>query len=182
MRVVETELAGAFVLELERREDERGWFARAFCEDELGARGLVTHFPQHNLSANARRGTLRGMHWQAEPHGEVKIVRCVRGRILDVIVDLRPGSPTRLGHVARELSAENGLALYVPTGFAHGFQTLEPDCALYYLMSERFQPEGARGFSPRDPCLDGVWPLPADATLSPRDLSLPTLAQLGLSR
>jgi dTDP-4-dehydrorhamnose 3,5-epimerase len=172
----ELPLAGAFVLEPERREDERGFFARTFCQRELEAHGLDPHVAQCNLSFNRRRGTVRGMHYQAAPAEEAKLVRCVRGAIFDVIVDARPGSPTLGRHATVEVTAENRLALYVPPGFAHGFQTLADDTELYYQMSAFYAPELSRGFRFDDPELAIEWPLPV-AMISERDRALPPFAE-----
>lgn len=155
----ETELAGAFVIDPERFEDGRGYFARTWCRDEFAAHGLSTALVQCNTSFNARRGTLRGMHYQAEPHAEVKLVRCTRGAIFDVIVDVRPGSPTRHRWVGVELTPEDGRALYIPAGFAHGFQALADATEVAYQMSEFFHPEAARGLRWDDPKLAIAWPL-----------------------
>jgi dTDP-4-dehydrorhamnose 3,5-epimerase len=172
----ELPLAGAFVLEPERLEDERGFFARTFCREELEEHGLDPTVAQCSLSFNRRRGTLRGMHYQAPPAEEAKLVRCVRGAIHDVIVDLRAGSPTFLRHAAARLDADNRLALYVPPGFAHGFQTLADDTELYYQMSAPYAPEHARGFRHDDPELGIAWPLPV-AVISERDRGLPPFAE-----
>jgi len=172
----ELPLSGAFVLEPERIEDERGFFARAFSREELVAHGLDPTVVQCSLSFNRRRGTLRGMHYQAAPAEEAKLVRCVRGAIHDVIVDLRPGSPSFRGHAAVELDAENRLALYVPPGFAHGFQTLADDTELYYQMSAAYSPEHARGFRHDDPEIGIAWPLPV-SVISERDRKLPSFAE-----
>lgn len=171
----ELPLPGAFVIEPERFEDERGFFARAFCREDFAARGLDPAVAQSSLSFNRRRGTLRGMHYQAAPAEEAKLVRCVRGAIHDVIIDLRPGSATFRQHTAVELDAENRLALYVPPDFAHGFQTLEDDTELYYQMSAPYSPEHARGFRHDDPELGIAWPLPV-AVISERDRTLPRFA------
>jgi dTDP-4-dehydrorhamnose 3,5-epimerase len=172
----ELNLPGAFVLEPERIEDERGFFARAFSEDEFAARGLDPTVVQCSLSFNRRRGTLRGMHYQAAPAEEAKLVRCVRGAIHDVIVDVRPGSPTLGRHAAARLDADNRFALYVPPGFAHGFQTLEDDTELYYQMSSGYSPEHARGFRHDDRELGIAWPLPV-SVISERDRTLPRFAE-----
>lgn len=172
----ELPLAGAFVLEPERVEDERGFFARAFCREEFTAHGLDPTVTQCSLSFNRRRGTLRGMHYQAAPAEEAKLVRCVRGAIHDVIVDVRPASPTLGRHAAARLDADNRLALYVPQGFAHGFQTLEDDTELYYQMSADHSPEHARGFRHDDPELGIAWPLPV-SVISERDRTLPRFAE-----
>ena len=161
-------LAGAYLIELALLEDERGFFARSFCQNEFRAHGLDTVVAQSNVSFNRKRGTLRGLHYQAEPHAEAKVVRCTRGAIWDVIVDLREGSPTRWRWHALELNAENRLAFYVPEGFAHGFQTLADDSEVLYQMSEFYHPDLARGLRWDDPKIGIRWPLP-DPVLSPRD-------------
>lgn len=171
----ELELPGAFVLEPELLEDERGFFARAFCRRELAEHGLDPEVAQCSLSFNRRRGTLRGMHYQAAPREEAKLVRCIRGAIHDVIVDVRPDSATFGKHAAVELGADNRLALYVPPGFAHGFQTLADDTELYYQMSAEHAPELARGFRHDDPEVGIEWPLPVTA-ISDRDRELPGFA------
>jgi dTDP-4-dehydrorhamnose 3,5-epimerase len=167
-----TPLLGAFVVELEPHRDDRGGFARTFCEQEFAAHGLATHYPQANLSWNGTRHTLRGLHWQAAPHGEDKLVRCSAGAIHDVIVDLRHGSPTRLAWFAIELSAANRKALYVPRGCAHGFLTLRDDSEVCYWMSARHTPEATCGLRFDDPKLGIRWPAPP-AVISERDLTLP---------
>jgi dTDP-4-dehydrorhamnose 3,5-epimerase len=154
-----TRLPGAYVVELEPHADERGFFARAFCEREFAAHGLPTRFPQCNLSRNERTGTLRGMHFQDAACPEAKLVRAVTGAIYDVIVDLRPTSPTFLRSFGVELSAENARALYVPEHFAHGFVTTQERTDVYYHMSEFFRPEGARGFRWNDPQVAIQWPI-----------------------
>ncbi len=163
-----TKLEGAFVVELEPRADDRGFFARCFCEKEFDALGLPTRFPQCNLSRNRLRGTLRGMHFQAGVAPEAKLVRCTAGAIYDVIADLREASPTRFQWLGVELSAENGRALFVPGGLAHGFITLEDDTDVFYHMSDFFRPDRARGFRWNDPCLGIRWPL-EPTVLSERD-------------
>jgi dTDP-4-dehydrorhamnose 3,5-epimerase len=162
----------ARVIELEPHRDERGFFARTWCRREFREEGLETTVAQCSLSYNRRRGTLRGMHFQAPPHGEVKIVRCVRGAIHDVIIDLRPGSPTFTRHVAVELTADNRHALYVPKGFAHGFQTLEDDTEVLYRMSEFYAPDHARGVRFDDPAFAIEWPVSAPI-VKERDRSWP---------
>jgi dTDP-4-dehydrorhamnose 3,5-epimerase len=168
LKFTSTPLAGAYVVELERLEDERGFFARSFCQEEFRQHGLKPAIAQCNVSWNRSRGTLRGLHFQAAPHEEAKVVRCSRGAIWDVIVDLREGSPTRLRWHAQELSADNRLAFYVPEGFAHGFQTLADDSEVLYQMSESYHPDLARGLRWDDPKLGIRWPLPGPI-LSPRD-------------
>lgn len=172
MRFSEAPLAGAFTLDLEPNVDERGLFARVFCEREFARHGLPTRFPQCNLSKNHRAGTLRGMHYQAAPHGEAKLVRCVSGAIYDVIIDLRPASPTRLGWFGVELSAANGRALFVPQGFAHGFLTLADDAHVLYQMGQFYQPDAARGVRYSDPSFGIEWPR-APTVISERDATYP---------
>lgn len=171
----ELDLPGAFLLEPELRMDDRGFFARTFCRREFEEHGLDPEVAQCSLSFNRWRGTLRGMHYQATPGEEAKLVRCMRGAIHDVIVDVRPGSPTLGRHAAVDLSADDRLALYVPPGFAHGFQTLSDDTELYYQMSAFYAPELARGFRYDDPELGIEWPLPV-TVISDRDRELPTFA------
>lgn len=158
----ELSLAGAYLVELEPRADARGFFARTFCEDEFAAAGLVTRFPQASVSYNARRGTVRGMHFQAAPHEETKLVRCLAGAVYDVIVDLRPGSPTYRRSVGVELSAQNRLALYIPKGFAHGFQSLRDDSELLYMIDVGYVAGAARGVRWNDPAIDVQWPVPIE--------------------
>src|SRR6266581_6882379 len=168
MIFTETTLRGAFIVDLESREDARGFFARAFCQQEFAAHGLKPTIAQANIASNRRKGTLRGMHFQYPPATETKLVRVTRGAILDVIVDLRPESPTYLKHVAVELTAENHRALYVPDRFAHGFQVLENETETTYLMGEFHAPGAEGGLRYDDPALALVWPLPVDA-VSARD-------------
>lgn len=160
MKFIETKLAGAFILDLERREDERGFFARTFCQNEFRAHGLKTTIAQSNLASNIRKGTVRGMHFQYPPAAETKLVRCTRGAILDIIVDLRPESPTFLQHIEVELSAENGRALYVPERFAHGYQALEDGTDTSYQVGEYYTPSAEGGLMYNDPRLGLSWPLP----------------------
>jgi dTDP-4-dehydrorhamnose 3,5-epimerase len=172
MKLLPTPLAGAWLIDLERHEDERGYFARAWCEHEFAAHGIPMRVAQCNVSFNRRRGTLRGMHYQAAPHAEAKIVRCPRGAIYDVILDLRPGSPTFRKWFAAELTAENQRMMFVPEGFAHGLQTLVDDTEVFYLMSEFFHPDAARGVRWDDPAFGIEWPI-ADPVLSERDRNFP---------
>lgn len=158
MRFTPTRLDGAFVLELERREDPRGHFARTFCRHEFEAHGLKPDVAQTNIAWNARMHTLRGMHFQLPPAAETKLVRCTRGAIWDVIVDLRPGSPTFLQHVGVELTAENGRQLYVPELFAHGYLTLADDTEVSYQVGEFYNPGAERGIRYDDPALGITWP------------------------
>jgi dTDP-4-dehydrorhamnose 3,5-epimerase len=170
VRIVATDLPGAKVVELETIEDERGFFARSYCAREFEAEGLEHCVAQCNVSYNRRRGTLRGMHFQRTPHAEAKLVRCTRGAIYDVIIDLRPESATFRRWVAAELTADNRLALYVPRGFAHGFQTLTDDSEVFYQMSEFYVPDAASGVRWNDPAFAVAWPI-ANPILSPRDAS-----------
>jgi dTDP-4-dehydrorhamnose 3,5-epimerase len=175
MRIDPTPLTGAFVIALEPAEDERGFFARAFDAEAFATRGMAREFPQCSLSFNRRKGTLRGLHYQAPPNMEDKLVRCVRGAVFDVIVDLRAGSKTFGRWFGTELSAENRLALYVPKGFAHGFQTLMDASELYYQISVPYVPNGSRGLAWDDPALAIAWPDAAGAILSDRDRTHPRL-------
>lgn len=177
MRFQETPLAGAFVVEPERHGDERGYFARTFCVDEFAARGLEARIVQCSTSFNRKRGTLRGLHFQTKPREEDKLVRCTRGCIFDVMVDLRPESETYKKWFGAELSAENGRALYIPRGFAHGFQTLADGTEVLYQMSEFYHPESGRGLRWDDPAFGIQWPLD-EMIISDKDRSLPVLADL----
>lgn len=168
MKFEESSLPGAFIIELERIDDERGFFARSFCAQEFAARGLPTHMPQSNISFNARRGTLRGMHYQADPHGEDKLVRCTAGAIFDVIVDLRAESSTRHRWFGLELSAENRRSLFIPQGFAHGFITLKDDSEVLYMMSTPYAEGAGRGIRWDDPAVGIVWPI-APVHIAERD-------------
>lgn len=174
MIFAETELRGAFTIEVEPREDERGLFARTFCARDFEAHGLKPAVAQANLSHNHLAGTLRGLHYQLPPAAETKLVRCTRGAILDVIVDLRPGSPTFLQHVAVTLSAANRRALYVPELFAHGYQALEDDTEVVYQVGEFYTPGFERGLRHDDPRLGIRWPLPVSA-ISDKDRAWPLL-------
>jgi dTDP-4-dehydrorhamnose 3,5-epimerase len=173
-----TPLAGAFVIAPEPHTDERGSFARVWCEREFRAHGLETRITQISASLNLRRGTLRGMHYQVAPHEEVKLVRCTRGAIYDVIVDLRPESSTYLQHVAVELSVANGLQLYIPAGFAHGFQTLADESEICYQMSAFYEPAAQRGVRWNDPALQIAWPV-SHPILNARDAGYPDLVPAG---
>jgi dTDP-4-dehydrorhamnose 3,5-epimerase len=156
----ETKLKGAFVIDLERREDSRGFFARAFCQKEFEAHGLKPIIAQANLAHNIRVGTVRGMHFQYPPAAETKLVRCTRGAILDIIVDLRPESETYLKHVAVELNEDNQRALYVPERFAHGYQALRDNTDTSYQVGEFYTPNAEGGLMYDDPRLGLTWPLP----------------------
>ncbi len=159
MIFIETQLEGALVIELERREDQRGFFARSFCQQEFAEHGLEVSIAQANVSYSRERGTLRGMHYQAEPFAETKYVRCTRGAVFDVIVDLRHDSPTYCQWASVELSAKNHRTLYVPRGFAHGFQTLRGQCEVTYLVSSAYSPAHERGVRYNDPAFEIEWPL-----------------------
>lgn len=172
----ETRLAGAYVLELQRHEDNRGFFARTFCQKEFEAHGLKPVIAQSNIAFNRTRGTLRGMHFQFPPNAETKIVRATRGAIIDVIVDLRPESPTYLSHVTVELSAENRRSLYIPERFAHGYQTLVDDTETSYHMGEFYAPADELGLHPFDPKLGIAWPFPM-SEISPKDAAWKNLAE-----
>jgi dTDP-4-dehydrorhamnose 3,5-epimerase len=160
MIFTETKLRGAFVIDIERREDSRGFFARVFCQHEFDSHGLKPIIAQANVAYNRKKGTLRGMHFQFPPAAETKLVRCTRGAILDIIVDLRPESPTYLQHVAVELSEENCRALYVPERFAHGYQVLRDDTETSYQVGEFYTPGSEGGLLYNDPRLGLQWPLP----------------------
>jgi dTDP-4-dehydrorhamnose 3,5-epimerase len=177
MRFIETHISGAYVIELEERADGRGFFARTYCAREFAEHGLTARVSQCNLSYNHRRGTLRGMHYQSEPAAEAKLVRCVAGAIVDVIVDIRPGSPTYLRHVAVELSASNRRALFVPELVATGYQTLADNTEVAYQVSEFYTPETERGLRHDDPALGIRWPLPV-SEISDKDRSWPLIARL----
>lgn len=172
MKFAETSLPGVWLVELEARADERGSFARAFDPAAFAARGLDANLAQYNVSRNARKGTMRGMHFQAPPHEESKLVRCVRGSIHDVALDLRPGSPTRGRWTAAVLDARSGGALFIPKGFAHGFLTLEDDTEVHYLMTDDYAPGSARGIRWDDPALAGAWPF-VPSSVAPKDLAWP---------
>jgi dTDP-4-dehydrorhamnose 3,5-epimerase len=167
-----TELAGATLVDTEPHRDERGWFARVYCEREFAAHGLPARMVQGNVSLTARAGTLRGMHYQAAPHEEDKLVRCIRGAIWDAIVDLRPASPTYCHWLGVELSEANGRMLLVPKGCAHGFVTLTDDAAVSYLMSAFHAPEAALGVRHDDPAFGIAWPVPV-RDMSRQDRSWP---------
>jgi dTDP-4-dehydrorhamnose 3,5-epimerase len=167
-----TTFRDAWLIQLDAIRDSRGFFARTFCVDEFAAHGLETYFPQHSLSCSARKGTLRGMHYQRPPHCEIKLVRCVKGAIWDVIIDIRPDSPTYRRWEGFELSESNGCQLYIPKGFAHGFQTLSEGVEVNYLISERYVAEAARGIRHNDPSFAIQWPLPV-SEISAKDLRWP---------
>ena len=172
MRFEPADLQDAWLIHLEPVHDGRGSFARTFCADEFRAHGLETNFPQHSVSCSLRKGTLRGMHFQTQPHSEVKVVRCLSGSIWDVIVDLRSDSSTFRQWRGFELSEDNGLQLYVPKGFAHGFQTLSDNARINYLISEVYVPTASTGVRYNDPAFDIAWPLPV-TTIAEKDTLWP---------
>jgi dTDP-4-dehydrorhamnose 3,5-epimerase len=159
MKLLPTPLRDAYLIELERRGDGRGFFARFFCEREFGAAGLVTRFVQGNNSLSSKKGTLRGMHYQLAPHAEVKIVRCIRGRLFDMILDIRPDSPTFGQSFGAELNNDNRLMMYVPRGFAHAILTLADDTEALYLVSDFYSPDDERGVRWSDPHFKMAWPI-----------------------
>lgn len=177
LRFLETALEGAFVIELEPAVDERGFFARSFCEQEFASHGLPPRFVQCNVSFNHKAGTTRGMHWQAEDHPETKLVRCTAGAIFDVIVDLRPDSETHGQLFTIELSAQNRRMLFVPAGFAHGFQSLRDDSEVFYQMGAAYEPMAARGFRWDDPAVGIPWPA-EPSVVSEKDRALPLLSEI----
>ena len=174
MKFIETKLKGAYVIELEPIRDDRGFFARSFCQKEFEKMSLNAKLAQGNTSFNHRKGTLRGMHFQLPPKAEVKLVRCIRGSIFDVIVDLRENSPTYCQWIGAELTADNRNMLYVPEGFAHGYQALEDDTEVTYQVSEFYSPEHERGMRWDDPAFGIAWPL-ANPILSPKDQAHPLM-------
>jgi dTDP-4-dehydrorhamnose 3,5-epimerase len=174
MKFHETHVAGAFTIEPEPHADDRGSFARVFCQREFAEHDLEPRIVQTNLSRNRLAGTLRGMHFQRAPHEETKLVRCVSGALFDVVVDLRPDSPTYRRWAGAELSAKNGRALYVPRGCAHGFQTLEDDTVALYDVSAAYAPDHEGGVHHADPAFDIEWPLPI-AVISEKDAEWPML-------
>ena len=168
MLFTETKLKGAFIIDLERREDDRGFFARAFCQKEFAAHGLKSVIAQCNIGFNKKKGTLRGMHFQYPPAAESKLVRASRGAVLDIIVDLRPESPTYLQHITVELSADNHRGIYIPERFAHGYQALEDNTETTYQVGEFYTPGSEGGLLYNDPALKLEWPLPI-TTMSDKD-------------
>jgi len=175
MRFLEIELHGAWLIDIAPVCDDRGFFSRTFCVKEFAARGLETSFVQHSLSFSAVHGTLRGMHFQAPPHGEVKVVECIKGAIWDVIIDIRPQSPSFGQWRSFELTAENRRQLYIPVGFAHGFETLSDDTEVRYLISAYYEPLAASGLRHDDPAFAIPWPLPI-SVISDKDQKWPDFA------
>jgi dTDP-4-dehydrorhamnose 3,5-epimerase len=177
MIFTETKLKGAFIVDLDRKTDERGFFARAFCQNEFRDHGLNPVIAQVNVASNAKKGTLRGMHFQYPPAAESKLVRCTRGAILDLIVDLRPESPTYLDHISVELNEDNMTALYVPERFAHGYQALRDNTDMSYQAGEFYTPNADSGLLYDDPRLGLKWPLPV-SVMSPKDLAFRPLREI----
>lgn len=169
MKFIETPIAGAFVLELEPRTDDRGSFSRAFCTEEFEAHGIAMPVVQANLARTTRKGTIRGMHYQVAPAAEAKLMRCVQGAVYDVLIDLRKDSPTYMQHFGLELSAANGKALYVPPLFGHGYLSLTDNCEMFYMVSEFYTPGAERGARYDDPAFGINWPIPVDI-ISDKDL------------
>lgn len=180
MRFIPADLSGVVLVEMECREDDRGFFARTFCRNEFNRQGLDANVVQCNLSSNRKRGIIRGMHFQATPHEETKLVRCVRGAIYDVVIDLRPDSPTLLQWRGFELTAQNRHALYVPIGFAHGFQVIEDNTEVFYQMSEFYNAAASRGIRWNDPSFQIRWPI-NEIVISERDRSYPDFALTGIA-
>lgn len=177
MIFTETPLSGAYVVDLDRRADDRGFFARMFCQDEFREHGLESVIAQANVGHNRRRGTLRGMHFQYPPAAETKYVRCTRGAVLDVIVDLRPESTSFLQHVSVELNADNGRGIYIPRRFAHGYQALADDSETTYMVGEFYSPANEGGLPHDDPSLAIEWPLPV-TEISPKDAAWASFAEI----
>ena len=180
MIFTETKLGASFIIDLELKEDNRGFFARAFCQHEFEEHGLKPVIAQANIAFNRRKGSVRGMHFQGPPAAEAKLVRCTRGAILDVIVDLRPESPTYLDHISVELTADNHRALYVPERFAHGYQVLEDATETSYQASEFYTPDAEGGLRYDDPDFHLTWPLPV-TQISDKDRAWPLLADVEAS-
>jgi dTDP-4-dehydrorhamnose 3,5-epimerase len=177
VQFTETELSGVWLIEPRPILDDRGSFTRTFCEKELADCGIATRFVQHSRSHSAQKGTLRGMHYQQEPYGEVKIVSCISGAIYDVVIDLRPDSPTRHRWIGFELTPQNMRQVYIPAGFAHGFQTLADNAEVSYLISQFYTPHASTGVRYNDPALSINWPL-MPTTISTKDRAWPLLGKL----
>ena len=176
MKFIPAALEGAYIIDIDKLEDERGFFARSWCADELRAQGLVSDLAQCSVSFNKKRGTLRGMHYQSEPYQETKIVRCTAGSIYDVIIDMRPESATFKQWLSVELSAVNRRMIYVPVGFAHGFQSLMDNTEVFYMVSEFYQPEFSRSVRWNDPQFGIEWPHVEHRAISSRDRDYPDFA------
>jgi len=179
MKFSKCKLPGVFVIDIEPIKDERGMFARLWCKDEFKQQGLVTELSQCSLSFNHSKGTLRGMHYQSAPHAETKVIRCTRGSIFDVAIDLRPESPSYKQWFGTLLSAENHRMLYVPEGLAHGFVTLEADSEVFYQISVPYVPESGRGVRWNDPCFDINWPI-QPVVISNKDANYPNFIELAI--
>lgn len=173
MHFRETELGGVYIVELQKIADSRGSFARAWCRDEQKHYGLEMEVAQCNISCNAKKGTLRGMHYQVDPYAEIKFVRCIRGAVYDVVIDLRKASPTYLKWIGVELSASNGNALHIPQGFAHGYQTLADDSEIFYQVSEPYNPASEGGVRWDDPAFGIQWPNATVPIISEKDRAWP---------
>jgi dTDP-4-dehydrorhamnose 3,5-epimerase len=178
MRFTELEIAGVYLVELDKHMDERGFFARSWCEEEFENQGLNSRLSQCNLSYNYRKGTLRGMHMQRSPFEEAKLVRCIKGSIYDVVLDLRDQSPTKLKWIALELTSEERNMIYIPEGCAHGYQTLEDDTELFYQMSTLYNAESSVGFRWDDPAFQIYWPVP-NPIMNDKDRSYRLLEEVG---
>ncbi len=174
MRFTSLDIEGAWTVAPAPFRDERGWFARVFCEEIFAGHGLETHFPQHSLSCSRDKGTLRGMHYQRAPHGETKLVACLQGAVWDVLVDLRPHSSTYLRWTGVELSVENGVQVYIPEGCAHGFQTLTDEVLIRYMISSAYTPDHAAGLHYNDPAIGIHWPA-EPVVMSDKDRNWPLL-------
>jgi dTDP-4-dehydrorhamnose 3,5-epimerase len=174
MKFTETKLKGAFVIEIEEKHDNRGFFARTFCAQEFEEHGLKATVAQCNMSFNHKEGTLRGMHYQLAPATETKLIRCIRGAIYDVVIDMRPDSPNYLEHIGVELTADNRCALYIPGMFAHGFQTLSDETEVIYQVGEFYTPGYERGVRYNDPVFNIQWPLTV-TEISDKDLNWPLI-------
>jgi dTDP-4-dehydrorhamnose 3,5-epimerase len=179
MLFTETRIPGAYIISLEPKRDERGFFARAWCEDELKQRNLCARVVQCNIGFSCQKGTIRGIHWQAAPHEEVKVVRCTRGGLFDVIVDVRPDSPTYGQHHAMELWARDHTLLYIPTGVGHGYQTLADDSEMFYQTSESYHADSCDGLRYNDPALGIAWPVEV-SLVADRDLAWPDFSSRSL--
>ena len=174
MIFTQTSLSGVWLIDLEPHVDERGFLVRTYCEREFADHGLNTEWPQSNLTLTRRRGMLRGLHYQAEPRPEIKLIRCNAGAVFDVVVDIQPDSPTFGRWAGFELNEKNQRSLYIPVGFAHGFQCLQDDCEVFYQMSDYYDPDLVRGIVWNDPRVGIKWPI-AGPVLSERDSNLPGL-------
>ncbi|MEM9403026.1 MAG: dTDP-4-dehydrorhamnose 3,5-epimerase [Pseudomonadota bacterium] len=180
MKFTPLDIDGAFLVEIERISDDRGFFARAWCEDEFADAGIDVDFVQANIARTGERGTLRGLHFQVDPAGEAKLIRCTRGRVFDAAVDLRPDSSTRGRSIGIELDSSKQNMVFIPAGCAHGYQVLESDSDVFYLVSHRYAPDAERGLLWNDPALGIDWPIQENVKVSDKDAALPRLAELEL--